>query len=294
MTYLQADDRPSGGNTARAQREHWRIEDIAYDAIDPSRIAGNEMLFHLIVSASFIESGSRTYTRNLVEHYAGSAELGQWLAEHWEPEELQHGAALARYAQTVWPNFPWQAAYDSFFDEYSRLCTVEALQSRVLEMVARCIVETGTTTYYQVLRALAQRAGEPVLADLAGRIRADEVNHYKHFLASFKTLKAAQPVSRWSVARVVGARLREMREDDSDVALRHVWQHAHAEGANLFPDGTRTFPEFKKQMMSLFTQNLPIQQAMRMALKPLMLPHRLEQWLQAPIVWFSRRQWQQQ
>jgi ribosomal protein L39E len=284
----------SGAGATHPRRAHWRIEDIAYDTIDPSQVAGDEMLFHMVASASFIESGSQTYTRNLVEHYADSPDLGEWLAAHWEPEELQHGAALARYVQTVWPRFDWQAAYDSFFDEYARLCTVEALQSGPLEMVARCVVEMGTTTYYQVLRTLAERAGEPVLVTLAERIRADEIGHYKHFLAHFKTLKTQQPISRWRVARVLGARLREMRESDSDVALRHVWRHAHAEGegGNLFPGGTRTFEEFKTRMMHQFGQNLPIPQAMRMTLKPLMLPPRLERWLQAPAVWLSRRQWQ--
>jgi len=291
MMNSEVSDQP-GVSAARPKRAHWSIEDIAYDTIDAGRVAGDEMLFHMVASASFIESGSHTYTRNLVEHYADYPELGEWLAAHWEPEELQHGAALARYVQTVWPRFPWQGAYNSFFGEYAGLCTMEALQVGALEMVARCVVEMGTSTYYQVLGALAKQAGEPVLGALAEHIRVDEVGHYKHFLTYFKTLKVEQSISRWNVARVLGARLREMRESDSDVSLRHVWIHSHAKDVDMFPHGTRTFPEFKKLMLRQFGQHLPIQQAMRMTLKPLMLPHRVEQWLEIPAVWLGRLQWQ--
>jgi hypothetical protein len=275
----------AGGNN----RPHWCIEDIAYSAIDRSCVAGDEQLFYLLTSASFIETGSDTYTRNLVAHFADQPDVAQWLSAHWESEELQHGRTLERYVQTVWPQFPWQAAYDSFFTEYSRLCTVEALNAGALEMVARCVVEMGTSTYYQALRTLAQSAGEPVLVDLLGRIRADEVGHYKHFLACFKTLKAQQPVSRWRVVKVLNARLKELRESDSDVALRHVWAHAHTESVNLFLDDARTLDQLRQHLFEQVSQRLPIQQAVRMTLKPLMLPHRFESRLEAPLAWLGRR-----
>ena len=92
---------------------------------------------------------------------------------------------------------------------------------RFSELVARCVVETGTTTYYETLRNLAT---EPVLADLANRIRTDEVQHYKYFFQYFRKLQASQKLSRARIAAVLYKRLAEMRESDSDVALRHVWQ----------------------------------------------------------------------
>jgi hypothetical protein len=96
--------------------------------------------------------------------------------------------------QTVWPEFDWEAAYASFFSEYSRLCTVEELEDdRALELVARCVVETGTATYYQTLRDLTD---EPVLAELTEHIRTDEVQHYKHFYRYFKEINAERNLSR--------------------------------------------------------------------------------------------------
>jgi len=255
----------------------WRVQEIDYAGIVHDQVRNDENLFYLLVGASFIESGSDTYTRNLVEHYADYPEVAKWLAHHWEPEELQHGAALKRYVQAVWPTFDWEPAYASFFEEYGRLCQVEELQQdRRLEMVARCVVETGTTAYYHTLVALAR---EPVLHDLLERIRGDEVQHYKHFLGYFRQLHEERPVSRARIARVLYARLQELRESDSDVALRHAW----AFRGRLFPDGARDFDEISKRMYRLVSARLPADQAIRMLLKPVSLPHRLERMVQKPL-----------
>lgn len=285
---------PPGGVPAQrqapateAQAAHpptrWRVEDMAWDRIDHAQIAGREDLFYLLASASFIESGSDLYTSNLSAHYAGHPEVAAWLQGHWEHEELQHGRAFELYVKAAWPEFPWQQAFDSFIAEYGPLCTVDELEpDRALELAARCVVETGTTTYYQTLRSLST---EPVLTELLGHIRADEVSHYKHFLAYFKLLNARRPASRARVARVLYRRVLELRESDSDVALRHVWAHR----GGLFPDGAQRFEDISQRVYRLVSRNLPADQAVRMLLKPLQLPHRLEQWLQSPLERLARR-----
>ena len=268
---------------AGATRAHWRLEDIDFSAIDHARIVDNEALFYLLVSASFIESGSDLYTRNLVDHYAEQPLVAEWLREHWEHEELQHGRAFAAYVRAAWPAFPWQAAFDSFIAEYGALCTAEALEDdRALELAARCVVETGTTSYYQTLRGLSD---EPVLQTLLGHIRADEVSHYKHFLTYFKQVRQTRTVSRWRVARVLARRLQEIRDSDSDVALRQVWAHKGA----LFPHGEQRFEDVTARLYSLVSRQLPAQQAVRMLLKPLVLPHWLETRLQNPLAALARR-----
>jgi hypothetical protein len=47
------------------------------------------------------------------------------------------------------------------------------VRSRV---AARCVVETGTATFYRMLSELSR---EPVLKHLAAEISADELRHYK-------------------------------------------------------------------------------------------------------------------
>ena len=120
---------------------------------------------------------------------------------------------------------------------------------------------------------------------MLGRIRADEVSHYKHFLAYFKQLHAAQPASRLRVARVVYRRLLELRESDADVALRHVWAHK----GRMFADGAKSFDEISQRVCQLVSSRLPADQAVRMLLKPLMLPRKLESWIERPLASLARR-----
>jgi len=267
----------AGDPMARPGRRHWRLEDLDLPAIEHAAIVDDEALFYLLVSASFIETGSDTYTSNLAEHYAAHTDVAAWLTGQWEPEELQHGAALKAYVQAVWPEFPWQQAYDSFFAEYAPLCTVDQLEPDPrLELVARCVVETGTTAYYHTLRELSR---EPVLTDLLGRIRTDEVGHYKHFFQYFRQLQDGQPVGRARVARVLHARLRELRESDSDVALRHVYAHK----GRLFARGDPSFEAVSRRLYALVSSRLPADQAVRMLLRPILLPAWLERRLDPPI-----------
>ena len=267
--------------TATQPRMRWCMKDISYEHIDRSLIEGDEDLFYLLMSASFIETGSDTYAANLGEHYAGYPEIQHWLQGEWEHEELQHGAALRRYVETVWPSFPWQEAYDSFFAEYSQLCTVEELFSdRRLEMVARCVVETGTTAYYHTLRELSH---EPVLTQLLSQIRNDEIGHFKYFLAGFKSLQQQAPVGRMRIAGTLYSRLKELRDSDSDVALRHVFAHK----GELFSQPQREFTDVAKRVYRLISTGLPADLAVHMLLKPLLLSAKAEAWLRTPISKFA-------
>lgn len=260
-----------------AAKPHWRLDDIAYAQIDHAAIADDEDMFYLLMSASFVETGSDTYATNLGAHYAQYPDIQQWLEDRWEHEELQHGASLRRYVETVWPSFEWQKAYDGFFAEYSLLCTQEALlPDPRLEMVARCVVETGTTAYYHTLRELSK---EPVLTGLMGNIRNDEVGHFKHFLGYFKDLQAQDPVGRLRIASALYSRLKELRESDSDVALRHVFAHK----GDLFCDRQHSFDDVAQRIYHLISSGLPAQLAVQMLLKPLLLPPRIESCLHRPI-----------
>lgn len=267
----------------RSGAQRWTLEQIDFSRTNVGAVHDVDHLFYLVVTASFIESGSDTYTRNLVAHFADWPEIADWLEHQWQPEELQHGRALRTYVETVWPEFDWPAAYAAFFDEYSRLCTVDELEDdRTLELVARCVVETGTATYYETLRDLAV---DPVLADLAERIRADEVRHYKYFFRYFKRLREARGTTRLQVVGALRRRLIELRDSDTDVALRHAWQHRpHADAGDGPP-----LDQVANQLYQLLGALLPLDQAVKMLLRPVELPHRLEHLIEKPIARLARR-----
>ncbi len=173
------------------------------------RVRGDRDLFYLLVSASFIESGSDTYAGNLATYYARVPDAAGWLSEHWEAEELQHGLALRRYVEHVWPEFDWERGYARFFGEYSKTCSIDQFEpTEGLEMAARCVVETGTAAYY---RALEQASDEPVLRDLTRRISNDEVRHYKHFYHFFNRFAESERLGRLRVLGALARRLLEIK-----------------------------------------------------------------------------------
>ncbi len=260
----------------------WHVNDIHFSAVDCARMRERDDLFLLVCSASFVESGSDTYTRNLVDYFAGDTEVASWLIEHWEPEELQHGRALKTYVQHVWPAFDWDTAYADFFAEYSRLCTTEELEpTRAQEMVARCIVEMGTTTYYQ---ALATACDEPVLRDLAWRIRTDEVQHYKHFYQFFLRYQGLENTQRRQVIAALWRRVNELRQSDATIALRHAaaWRFRGRQDAP-------TAAVINKRVYALMGAEYPVGLAVRMTLKPLRLGGRMQRWVERPLAAMVRQ-----
>jgi hypothetical protein len=269
-------------NDQRAADLRWHLEDIDFSSIDTARMRMRDDIFLLVCSASFVESGAETYAHNLVDYFTGDTEVGEWLSEHGKVEELQHGPALKTYVQHVWAEFDWDSAYAAFFAEYAKLCTCDELEpTRGQELVARCIVEMGTTTYYQALNAVFD---EPVLRDITWRIRTDEVQHYKHFYDYFLRYQQQENLRRPHVIATLWRRVAELRKSDTDIALRHAaaWRFR---GCSQAP----AYAAIHKQVYELMGAQYPMAMVVRMALKPLQLNARLQRWAERPIAAVARR-----
>ncbi|MGA9853164.1 MAG: ferritin-like domain-containing protein [Gammaproteobacteria bacterium] len=262
--------------------QRWTLDDIPWQSIDRSAVADWELLFYLATTASFIETATDTYAHNLIEYYAGDVEATAWLEQHWQHEELQHGRALKRYVQTAWPDFDWDAVYRAFFAEFSANCVAEALEpSRCLEMVSRCIVEMGTSSYYTSLSNLSP---DPVLSLLTRLIREDEVRHYKYFYRYFLRYREHEHVGRWKIFKAVLHRLRMIDGEDSSIALKHAYGVRHP-GA---PFNDRVYRTIQKQGRYLLGPHFPHEMSVKMALKPLDLNPRFQKML-APVIAFLSR-----
>jgi hypothetical protein len=274
-----------GGNVASKEQHQprWRIDDLDFSRIDRHRVRNDENTFYLVACASFVESGSDLYTENLLALFGDNPEVSAWLREQWEVEELQHGRALRAYVEHVWPEFDWQRAYDNFLAEYAGYCKVELLEpTKALELVARCVVETGTSTYY---RALSRSVNEPVLQDLAARICNDEVNHYKHFYQYFRQYREREGIGRSRVLATLSRRTLEMRNEDADCAIRHVMQMREPGNAGQ-PDLLRR----RSALMSAAVRtNLTPDMTLKMILRPLELPPKVQHWVQFPIQQLMQR-----
>ena len=267
---------------AAARSTHWQIEDIDFDAIDFAAARTDETLLAIIASASMIESASDVYTANLVRYYANDSEVGDWLSGQWEPEELQHGRTLRAYIERVWPSFDWEKTFESFADEYGRLCVMEELgPTPALEMAARCVVETGTATLY---RAIHKYAREPVLRDVVHRIGEDEVRHFKHFYRYFRKYQESERLNRYEVARSLLGRVAEVRRDDAACAFRHVFSGRFPQVAG----DHRLLKTWSGNVNRMVKQHYPYPMAAKMLLAPLDLPPGVRPWIETPLAYTVR------
>ena len=251
----------------------WRLQDIDFSRLERDKVRGDDALFFLLATSALVEAATHHYASNLIDYYAGDAELATWLRAQWQPEELQHGEALRAYVEAVWPEFSWDRAFGGFYPEYAAACTQEELEpSRALEMAARCVVETGTSTLYQTLNTYAT---EPVLREITARLKSDEVRHYSYFYDAYRRYCAenGRP-PRWKVGRALLRRVLEAFSDDGDIAFRHAWNGRHPDR----PSTPEDYKTFQKAMRERITPCLPVTMSTKMLLKPLALPPRLNGW----------------
>lgn len=251
--------------------QRWTLDDIPWQNIQRDAVAHAEELFYLVTTASFIEITTDLYTQNLVTYFSDDEEVTTWLAGHWEHEELQHGQSLKRYVQTAWPEFDWEKAYQSFFEEYSECCKLDLLEpTRSMEMAARCVVEMGTASYYTTLSRLSP---DPVLSELTYHIREDEVRHYKYFYYYFLRYREREGASRARVLRALWHRLKMIDGEDGLIAMKHVFMACH-------PGETfdrRVYRGLQKRCRHAAGQYFPHEMSIKMLIKPLDLGPRVQQ-----------------
>lgn len=246
-------------------RPLWHVDEIDFANVD-RRHRSDTTLFYLLAGASFIECGSELYTRNLLTYYRDDAQIADWLSNVWEAEEMQHGAALRAYVLAVWPEFDWYEAYRRFIAEYEQAASPDAFEATpYLELAARCMIETGTTSLYRMLHEYAE---EPVLRKVLAHIRDDEVSHYKHFLQYFRAAQTVGGPRRLKVAWAIGRRVRESRSDDAWIAFRHAFEVRHPDRICRRSD----FQQWQTQWQAIMRRTFPFRTAADMLVAPLELP----------------------
>lgn len=260
----------------------WQLEDIPFDTIDRSLIANDDFMFHTLAAASFTEILAELYSHNLIEHFKGNAEIEDWLRNNWRLEEIQHGQSLKKYVQTVWPDFDWERAYADFAVEYGALCTSEQLESdRAMELIARCVVETGTSSFYKALNHYVQ---EPVLRQLLDHIRADEVAHYTHFRRYFGGFAAVKQYGVRAIGTVILRRMVAIESEDAYIAFKHAYIGHHPDR----PFKDVYWKEFRNTTKRLARGHYPFEMAVKMLIKPVPLSDLSKKVLHWPLVGAAR------
>jgi ferritin-like protein len=249
--------------------QRWSLDDIPWQAIRHDAIANSDAFFFLVATASLMESATELYTENLIDFFAGDDEVTDWLDQYWLPEELQHGQALRRYVETAWPQFDWEPTFRGFVEEFGPYCDVALERARSLEMASRCVVETGTASYYTTL---SRASPEPVLRLLARRIVEDEVRHYKHFYRFLRKYRNAERPSRLAVVPALWRRLRMSGGDDGFIVVKHV----HSARYPSVPFDAKAYRKLRRECRALARDHFPYEMSVGMLLKPLALGPRTQ------------------
>jgi len=193
---------------------HWTLDDIPWDSFEPGKL--DPELLKLVKAACMVEHHSGAYGEYLCAIFGDEPKICED-AINWSKEEVQHGHALRRYAELADPNFDFDDAFARFSKGHP--IDVSAEQSirgsRCGEMVARCAVEVGTSSYYSALR---DSIDEPVLREICRNIAADEFRHFKLFYRYAKHFQKIESLSRWTRFRIVLGRFFETGDDELSYA----------------------------------------------------------------------------
>lgn len=195
---------------------HWDMNEIDYSKIDRSKITPD--LVKVVKAAALVEYNAVAYSAYLERVFADDPEF-QEMSRCWATEEVQHGKSLGKWAETVDPAWSLEEAMAKFRAGYK----IEHINndtsvrgSRTGEMVARCMVETGTSSYYS---AIGTSTDEPVLKEICAKIAGDEFRHYKLFYDTLNRYLKKEGMSRMGRLKVALGRIAESEDDELSYAF---------------------------------------------------------------------------
>jgi hypothetical protein len=226
-------------------KQGWTMEDIHWSLFDPSKV--DPTLLAAVKAAALVEYNAPDYVVYLKRVFAGGAASTLADIEQWGREEAQHGRALGRWAEMADPDFRLEEAFARFRKGYTPAHFVAPEQdgsvrgSRRGEMIARCVVESGTSSYYSAIRDATE---DPVLKEIAGRIAADEYRHYKLFY-DILHMQPEPDLSFWKKLWIAVRRVRE--SDDDELAYSYYC-------ANVLPQEEAANPYNHKKYSRLAGQ----------------------------------------
>lgn len=197
----------------------WTADDIDWNRFDPTLVDAD--ILKVVKAAALVERNAGDYTAYLSRVFADDRDFVA-LLEHWRVDEVRHGELLGRYAEMADADFDFTAAFRRFTEGYRIPLDVDASVrgSPTGELLARCIVETGTSSFYSAIR---DATSEPVLKQLCHRIAGDEFRHFKLFYTTMRATQARDSLPLWRRALVAVARIKESDDDE----LATAWHAAN-------------------------------------------------------------------
>jgi rubrerythrin len=192
-------------------RQPWTLGDIDWARFDAAKVSPD--VLKVIKTAAMVERNGADYGRYLCNVFRDDTAFCA-VAESWAAEEEQHGMALGRWAALADPAFDFDKSFTRFTAMYSIPvdATASVRGSMLGELCARCVVETGTSSFYSAIR---DAVDEPVLKQICKNIAADEFRHFKLFYSHMERYAALDSgASKWDRLRVAFTRFKEADDDE--------------------------------------------------------------------------------
>jgi rubrerythrin len=217
----------------------WTLDSIAWQRFDPAQV--DPATLRVMKAASLVEINGEVYAQYLTNVFGEDPEFCV-LLRSWARDEARHGQALRRWAELADAAYDFDSVYTRFMaGSHFALDTKESVfGSRSGELLTRCIVEVGTSSWYS---AIADETTEPVLKEICRRIAADELRHYKLFYMYLRRYMKADGLGRWARIKLAAQRMRQSSDDtgfayyaancidipyDREACTRAYWRRAYA------------------------------------------------------------------
>ena len=263
------------------QPKHWTADDIPWERFDPAKV--DPELLKIVKAAACVEHNARDYATYLCNVFDDDPEF-QEAAKAWAVEEVQHGQVLGRWAEMADPGFDFDRAFARFVAGFRPdVDATESIRgSRSGELVSRCMVEVGTSSYYG---SLGGATDEPVLKEICKKIAADELRHYKLFYTHMKRYLDHENATRARRFMVAIGRINETEDDE----LAYAYYAANA-GPDE-PYDRKTYSQAYMRRAFQFYSPVQIERAVSMTWKASGLnpQSRIAHWVARAAWWFVRR-----
>ena len=244
--------------------KHWALEDIAWDKFEPGKVDPD--IVALVKAAAMVERNGIDYAVYLGRVFVDDPDF-RMASDNWAVEEVQHGDALGRWAMLADPGWDFEAAFQRYRAGYKLPLDADASirGSRTGELIARGMVETGTSSYYT---ALAEATDEPVLEQVCRLIAADEYRHFKLFYDHMKRYLAREKLGMVRRLRIAAGRITESEDDELAYAY-----HCGNEPEGMEYKHERCIAAYMGRAMGFYRRR-HIERGMSMVLKSVGLPPR--------------------
>jgi hypothetical protein len=244
--------------------KHWRIDEVSWDRFDPGKI--DPAIIPLVKAAAMVERNGTDYAVYLNNVFHDDPDFRR-AADNWSVEEVQHGDALGHWAMLADPTWNYESAFARYKAGYQipLESSASVRGSRTGELIARCMVETGTSSYYT---ALGEGTDEPVLKEICRLIAADEYRHFKLFYDHMRRYLARERIGLLRRMKIAFGRIGESEDDELAYAF-----HCGNEPASLPYSHERCIAAYMGKAMSMYRFR-HVERGMGMIFKSIGLPPR--------------------